>query len=86
MLLQYLRAMNIFLAETGITRLKLQFQQSFLHYIPCHDATDSKSAGKELSNEVLFVQIEQPELPNLNSQNQSNIIKAAAIYLPSTMR
>ena len=30
---------EIFLAETGTTRLQLQFQQSFSHYVPCHDAT-----------------------------------------------
>ena len=36
---QYLRAMKFFLAETGTTKLQLQFQQSFLHYVRCHNAT-----------------------------------------------
>ena len=55
--LLYLRAMKIFLAETGTTRLQLQFQQSFLHYVPCHDATPwnwSKTAIIKISRPRAF--------------------------------
>ena len=53
--------MKVFLAETDTTRLQLQFQQSFLNYIPCYDATvmeliqnwdNQYQQAKQLSNEV----------------------------------
>ena len=30
--------MENFPAESGTTRLQLQFQESFFYYVPCHDA------------------------------------------------
>ena len=56
-LLQYLRTMNFFPAETVTTRLQLQFQHSFLHDVSCHDAASwnwSKTEIIKISRSIAF--------------------------------
>ena len=71
-LLQYLRSMNVFPAETVTTRLQLQFQHSFLRYVPCHDATSWNWSKTEIIKVswpwVLKWGITGPKLNNQNLQ------------------